>query len=292
MVDTADVVDPGRSRVFGEVAEVYDYARPGYADALVAEVLAYAEPGGRGRAVLEIGAGTGKATVLFAEALGGTSGGAFAGVLGGVCPELVCVEPDARMAQVLRRNTENHPGVRVHLGAFEDWRSDGREFGLAFAATSWHWTDPRRRWDLVHDALVSGGALALFWNPQGVRDADLHAALVAVDRRHGVTGAPHGVLASSFGEVPGHWAGLPAAWPEDECRRDGRFTDLRSVRYRQDLSYDTDRYLGCLASLSGYRVLPPARREAALAETAEILDAHGGGIPMTLFNDLFLARTN
>ncbi|MEV6581700.1 class I SAM-dependent methyltransferase [Streptomyces sp. NPDC051582] len=282
------MVDMVRSRVFGEVAEVYDAARPGYVDALVTEVVAYAAPGGRGRAALEIGAGTGKATVAFAEALGGASGGAFA--------ELVCVEPDARMAQVLRRNTENGPGarvpVRVHVGAFEDWRPDGRDFGLAFAATSWHWTDPQRRWDLVHDALAPGGALALFWNPQGVRDADLHAALAAVDRRHGVTGAAHGVLASSFGEVPGHWAGLPAAWPEDECRRDGRFTDLRSVRYRQDLDYDTDRYLGCLASLSCYRVLPAARRDEALAETAEVLDAHGGGIPMTLFNDLFLARTH
>ncbi|MEU8840720.1 class I SAM-dependent methyltransferase [Streptomyces roseus] len=279
------MVDTGRSRVFGEVAEVYDAARPAYTDALVAEVLAYAAPGGRGCAALEIGAGTGKATVPFAEALGRASGGA--------ATELVCVEPDARMAQVLRRNTENRPGarVRVHVGAFEDWRPDGRDFGLAFAATSWHWTDPRRRWDLVHEALAPGGALALFWNPQGVRDPALHSALAAVDRRHGVTGAPHGVLASSFGEVPGHWAGLPAAWPEDECRRDGRFTDLRAVRYRQDLSYGTDRYLGCLASLSGYRVLPAARRAAALAETAEVLDAHGGGIPMTLFNDLFLART-
>ncbi|MFE2877201.1 class I SAM-dependent methyltransferase [Streptomyces roseus] len=280
------MVDTGRSRVFGEVAEVYDAARPGYAPELVAEVLAYAVPGDR--AALEIGAGTGKATVPFAEALGRAPGG----VSGRAGSELVCVEPDARMAQALRRNIENRPGVRVrvHVGAFEDWRPDGLDFGLVFAATSWHWTDPQRRWGLVHQALAPGGALALFWNPQGVRDPGLHSALAAVDRRHGVTGAPHGVLASSFGEVPGHWAGLPAAWPEDECRRDGRFTDLRSVRYRQDLSYDTDRYLGCLASLSGYRVLPAARREAALAETAEVLDARGGGIAMTLFNDLFLAR--
>ncbi|MFG2235780.1 hypothetical protein ACGFNX_38250 [Streptomyces sp. NPDC048723] len=72
------------SQVFGEVAELYDAARPGYADALAAEVLAYADPGGR--TAVEVGAGTGKATVAFA-ALG---------------TPVVCIEPDPRMAEVLR----------------------------------------------------------------------------------------------------------------------------------------------------------------------------------------------
>lgn len=265
-------VDMARSQVFGEVAELYDAARPGYSDALVAEVLSYAALGDR--AAVEVGAGTGKATVLFAAA--GTP--------------LVCIEPDPRMAEVLRRNTVNCPGVRLHVGAFEDWQPEQRGFGLVFAATSWHWTDPERRWGLVHDALAPGGAVALFWNPQGVHDTDLHAALADVDGRHGIAGAPHSELASSFGEVPGRWGGLPSGWPEDECRRDGRFTDFRAVRYRQDQYYDTDHYLGYLASLSRYRVLPSGRREQALAETAQVLNAHGGGISMALFSDLFLSR--
>ncbi|MCX4546328.1 class I SAM-dependent methyltransferase [Streptomyces sp. NBC_01565] len=260
-----------RGQVFGEVAELYDATRPGYADALVSQVLAYAALGERG--AVEVGAGTGKATVLFAES--GTP--------------LVCIEPDPRMAQVLRRNTAGHPGVRVERGRFEEWRSGGRRFGLLLAATSWHWVDPERRWDLAHDALAPGGAVALFWNPQGVRDAGLHAALAEVDRRHGIANAPHGEMASSYGDVPGDWAGLPG-WPEEECRRDGRFTDLRAFRYGQSQYYETDRYVGYLASLSGYRVLPSDRREQVLAETARVLDSHGGGIGMEHFSDLFLAR--
>ncbi|MDX6331951.1 MAG: hypothetical protein QOI83_4334, partial [Streptomycetaceae bacterium] len=69
-----------RSKLFGEVAELYDAGRPGYSDAMVTEVLAYAALGDR--AAVEVGAGTGKATLPFA-ALG---------------IALVCVEPDARMA--------------------------------------------------------------------------------------------------------------------------------------------------------------------------------------------------
>ncbi|MFD9407155.1 hypothetical protein ACFWBN_09070 [Streptomyces sp. NPDC059989] len=45
-----------------------------------------------------------------------------------------------------------------------------------------------------------------------------------------------------------------------------------------------------MASLSLYRVLPSDRREQVLADTAQVLEAHGGGIEMTLSSDLFLAR--
>ncbi|MEU9033174.1 class I SAM-dependent methyltransferase [Streptomyces sp. NPDC048383] len=262
--------DRARAQVFGEAAELYDASRPGYADVLVARVLDYA--GLDGRPALEIGAGTGKATVPFAEA------GAA----------LVCVEPDPRMAAVLRRNTAHLPSVRVEEGGFEQWQPRGRRFGLVLAATSWHWVDPERRWDLVHDALEPGGAVALFWNPLGVRDRELHAALAEVDARHGMTEAPHATLASSYGDAAGHWAG-PLEWPEAQCRRDGRFTELCSTRFRADCDYGTARYLGHLASLSCYRVLPPARREELLADTARVLEAHGG-IGLVEFGDLFLAR--
>ncbi|OKI26529.1 class I SAM-dependent methyltransferase [Streptomyces sp. CB02120-2] len=264
-------VDMARSQVFGEVAELYDAARPGYSNELVADVLAYAALGDR--AAVEIGAGTGKATVPFAEL--GTP--------------LVCLEPDPRMAEVLRRNTERYSGVQVEVDGFESWQPGGRRFGLLLAASSWHWVAPDRRWDLVHDALAPGGAVALFWNPHGVLDAELQTALAEVDGRHGMTNTPHSELASSYGDVAGSSLG-PDGWPEAECRRDGRFTDLRAVRYRQDQYYDTDRYLGLLASLSAYRVLPADRRERVLTETAQVLDAHGGGIGMDHLSDLFLAR--
>lgn len=260
---------PGRG--FGEVAELYDAGRPGYADALVTEVLAYAGLGDR--AAVEFGAGTGKATVPFAAR--------------GV--RLVSVEPDPLMAQVLRRNTAGYPQVQVEAAGFEDWDRGGRRFGLVFAATCWHWFAPERRWDLVHAALEPGGAVALFWNPQAVVDAGLHAELAEIDRRYGVASSPHAALASGYGDEPGDAQG-DAGWPGDECRRDPRFTGLRSVRYRQQARYETERYRGFLASVSAYQVLPDERRERALAETARLLDARGGGIDMLHLSDLFLAR--
>ena len=134
-----------RARVFGEVADEYERVRPGYPPALVDDVLAYAGPAGR--PALEVGAGTGKATVAFA--------GRGVPVTG--------LEPDPAMAAVLARRTGGVPGVSVVPCAFEAYRPD-RRYGLLYSAQAWHWTDPVRRWRLAAEALAPGGALALFWN--------------------------------------------------------------------------------------------------------------------------------
>lgn len=268
---TAEQGRSARGFTFGEAAEAYDAARPDYPAELLADVMAYAGPGGA--VGVEVGAGTGKATVPLA----------------GYGGSLLCLEPDPRMAAVLRRATAHFPGVRIEVVAFEEWRPPGPDFGLLVAATTWHWLDPERRWDLVHGALAPGGALALLWNPQGVCDPELHADLAPVDARHGIADSPHGILASQYGAEPGQWGG-DQGWPADECRRDGRFHDLRARRVRWVRGFDTEGYLRFLSSVSAYRALPPRRRARVLADTARVLDAHGGGMRVEQITDLFLAR--
>jgi 16S rRNA A1518/A1519 N6-dimethyltransferase RsmA/KsgA/DIM1 with predicted DNA glycosylase/AP lyase activity len=90
-----------RRGVFGEAADAYDAARPGFPEALVDDVIEYARLDGA--PVLEVGAGTGKASVPYARR--------------GL--ELTCLEPDARMAAVLRRNVEPYPRTSVVVSGFE-----------------------------------------------------------------------------------------------------------------------------------------------------------------------------
>lgn len=72
------------STVFGEVAGLYDRARPAYLPEVADVTLAYAGP--LPRRAAEVGAGTGKGTVLFA-------GRGF---------PIVCIEPDPRMSALIR----------------------------------------------------------------------------------------------------------------------------------------------------------------------------------------------
>ncbi|WP_080044107.1 class I SAM-dependent methyltransferase [[Actinomadura] parvosata] len=245
-------VDRVRSVVFGEAVDLYESARPGYPERLATEVLEYAPDG----PVLEVGAGTGKATAVFAAR--------------GI--DLTCVEPDERMATALAANC---PGVRVQVGIFEDYTPD-RRFALLYSAQAWHWVDPERRWDLAHAALAPSGALALFWNHYLVTDPALRARLAEVDHRHGV---------SSFSLHQDH----PIRNEEVQhlLTGDPRFTDLDERSYTWTEWYDAARYLDLVRTISAYRILPPERREPLLAELASAL---GDGIEMTFVTDLTLAR--
>ncbi|WP_250035378.1 class I SAM-dependent methyltransferase [Paractinoplanes maris] len=251
-----------RGTVFGEMADDYDRVRPGYPVALADELLAAAGPG----PVLEVGAGTGKATRLFARP--------------GV--DLTCVEPDERMAGVLRRNI---PGITVVDSAFEDWQPP-RPYGLVVSAQAWHWVDPVRRADLAFDALAPGGLFAPFWNVFLVADPALHAALAEVDARHGLADeTSHRRSAAArtpLGPFEQEWADLHLT--------DGRFTELRSRRYESALSYASEHYRDYLMSTSRYRLLDPGTARAVLDETIAVVDAHGGTIDFVVDTDVALAR--
>src|ERR1700737_852399 len=112
--------------VFGEVADLYDRARPGYPGALGDDVLGFCGlPAPR---VLEVGAGTGKATVAFAAR--------------GL--EVVALEPSPEMAAVAARNCEAFPRTSVQVSTFEDWAATGG-FDLVVAAQSWQMLVPESR---------------------------------------------------------------------------------------------------------------------------------------------------
>jgi trans-aconitate methyltransferase len=89
-----------RALSFGSAASAYERFRPGYPDELVDLVLEYA--GRPVRSALEIGAGTGKATRLFASR--------------GIA--VTATEPDPAMLEELRQHVP--PSVTPVLAAFEE----------------------------------------------------------------------------------------------------------------------------------------------------------------------------
>ena len=60
------------------------------------------------------------------------------------------------------RNLEAFGDVRVVVEAFEDWDAEGRRFDLIYAATSWHWIDPKVGFAKAASLLKLDGRLAFF----------------------------------------------------------------------------------------------------------------------------------
>ena len=231
-----------RALSFGPVARAYERFRFGYPDELYDLVAAYA--GRPLRTALEIGAGTGKATRLFARH--------------GVA--VTATEPDPAMLAELRHAVRRP--VRTVRAAFEDV-PPGETYQLVYAAAALHWTRPQGRWERVAALLEPGGVFASFGGPVELADP-------AVEEAVRVARAPFledDEIPSPDGTDPGE----PLQWPGTELQRSPLFGDVQqSVVHRRWPMSAVD-YLGYLSTVSAYLELPEGDRRAALDAIAGVL---------------------
>lgn len=260
-------MDERRRLSFGGVAELYDRSRPSYPEALVDDVLEYAGAGESDRAI-EVGSGTGKATVLFAAR--------------GV--NVVGIEPSAEMAQIARRNCAAYPNVTIEQTEFERWRPNGHEFRLVFAGQAWHWIAPETRYIAARAALEKNGALAAFWNVPDWGACDLREELGEVYRRHGRSGDTDDPMNPATRSGDEDWASEIAGAPG--------FERAEVRRYPWQSDYTTAEYLDLLGTHSACLVLDPSARERLLEDIGAVIDARGGSFRMHLVTLLCLARAS
>ncbi|MFJ9950804.1 class I SAM-dependent methyltransferase [Kitasatospora sp. NPDC091207] len=236
-----------RALSFGETAQAYERFRPGYPVELFDLVLAYA--GRPVRTALEIGAGTGKATRLFAR--------------GGVT--VVATEPDGAMLAELRKHVPAH--VTTVRAAFEDL-PPGERYGLVYAAAALHWTNPEGRWSRVAALLEPGGVFASFAGPVQLADPAVREAVEAAR-------APF-LESDEVASPDGTPAGAAMRWPGTELRRSEWFTDVRQRLVERRLTMSAEDYVGHLSTVSAYLVLPAPVRRRVFAAIARVLPATVG----------------
>src|ERR671911_1963809 len=102
--------------IFDGAALLYDEVRPGYPEELFDDVVSLSGIPSGGR-ILEIGCGTGQATVPFARR----------------GYRILCIELGDNMAAVARRNLEGYPQAEVRTGAFEESSLQEGVFDLAIS---------------------------------------------------------------------------------------------------------------------------------------------------------------
>lgn len=267
--------DDHRRLSFGSVAEQYQRHRPGYPEEMIDAVLEFAQarPGDR---VLDVGAGTGRATYQFAER----------------GYDVTALEPDrAMMAVAIRSRPVASAGLRVEIlnTDFEQATLPPHAFRLVISATAWHWVTPGLRNELAARVLLPGGVLAPFWNRPDWAENPLRTAL---DRAY--TAVEQEFAAWPPG--PMNPAGAPpqmrnaAQWLEHEFARSAAFTDLDARVYRWRQRYSTEAYIGLLGTHSDHIVLPEAPRERLFDAIREAIDGAGGSFELTYQTLVCLAR--
>ncbi|MBN6050722.1 class I SAM-dependent methyltransferase, partial [Nonomuraea sp. RK-328] len=256
--------------VFGEVAAEYEDSRPGYPKAMIDDVLAHAARYLRSP-VVEVGAGTGKATVAFAHC--------------GL--QLTALEPDPRMAAMTAHKCRDHPRTTVVVSKFEEWTAPLASVGLLFSAQAWHWVDPRIRGAKAAEILMPDGTIALWWNDFMLDDRILRNALLRLHVKHGCGDLAHHTLLPERDPERPEGFDDPDDQPFQELKSGG-FVDIRHRQYRVVHSLTTKGYVNLLASISDYRMLDEENRANLLADIATELGSRRVGLDTV--THLYLAR--
>jgi SAM-dependent methyltransferase len=258
--------DPaGLRATFDEAAELYDRARPDYPPQVFDDLADLAGIGPTSR-VLEIGAGTGKATVPLAER---------------GC-EVVAVELGSELAAVARRRLARFPSVRVVVAAFEDWPLPPGPFDAVVAATAWHWLDPAVRVRKAADALRAGGALATIGTHHIAGGSSAFFVEVQSCYERWMPGTPPGLQLPTPAEIP---------LDRQEIEGSGLFGVAVFRRCEWEQPYTTADYLDVLMTYSGHRALEPAARRHLLDGIARLIDTrYGGHITKRYLTELRLAH--
>jgi SAM-dependent methyltransferase len=234
-------------QTFDTAADLYDAARPEYPAELFDDVveLAGLEPDAR---LLEIGCATGKATRAFLER--GFS--------------VTCVELGADLAELARRNLAGLP-VTIDVAPFENWDAEPESFDLVFAATAWHWIDPKVRYEKTHRLLRPDGHLA-FWSAA-------HAFPVGFDPFFREIQEVYDEIGESHGEEWPPPSPDEVADDADEIRASGLFEDVRVRRHVWKRRYTADEYVALLETFSGHIAMRQERRERLYSEVRARIDS-------------------
>ncbi|HEY7144299.1 MAG TPA: class I SAM-dependent methyltransferase [Streptosporangiaceae bacterium] len=245
----------GRAMSFGAIAADYDRLRP----APPAEAADWLLPRPCETAV-DLAAGTGLLTRLLA----------------GRARQVIAVEPDQRMAAVLRAHS---PGARVLAGTGEAIPLPDASADAVLVSSAWHWLDPDQAVPEIARVLRDGGRLGLIWTSR-----DRQVSWVR----------ELGRLARGPGQ-PGHSPGPDQAAPDDagqEAERASRglagrreirlpepgpFTSVSTASFAFSKPMTVEDIVGMLGTYSGVITASPRDRAAGLARGKAALRARFPG---------------
>lgn len=255
-----------RRFVFGEVAELYDAARPRYPAELFDELVRLGALGASST-VLEVGAGTGQATVDLAAR----------------AASVTAIEPNEAMLAVAERRVGTLPGVTLARAAFEEWIAPEASYDLIAAAQSWHWIAPDPGYPKAARLLTDGGWLTVFWNlpvDRGPAADGIDEVYARYSPQRGTISRWGGQDSSGTGEVERYGGQLAASQ---------HFGDVAERRLPWQRTYTTDGYLDLVRTHSDYRLLDEEARGPFLDALRQVLDDHGGTITVGFVTQLYAA---
>lgn len=251
--------------IFDLVADDYDAVRPSYPEALIEDIIAVM-PNAEQARILEIGCGTGQATLPFAQR----------------GYQMLCLELGRALAARAAERCKPYPNVRVEVTTFEDWPAQPETFDLVMSATAFHWIPPEIGYPKAAQILKPGGTLAIFSNEHPTPFTGYFAEVQPIYQR-----------------IVPQWRHMPES-PTTEERIEATAATIDATvlfapavvkTYAWSNTYTGQEYLRLLNTYSDHRSLPPEQRAQLFQELGDVIETrYGGTIAKPYLTVLYLAQ--
>lgn len=247
---------------FNEVAQLYHEVRPRYPQKLFDELINLTDLPENSR-VLEIGAGTGIATIELVKR-------GF---------RVVAVEPGTKMASILKKNLKDYK-AEIAVSAFEDWTPSQEKFDLVVSFTAFHWLNPKTRYQKIHAVLSSSGYLAIVkYHHVAGGDTSFFYNVQECYKKYKPSESEFRLpKAGSFISI------------SPEVYASGLFKEPITRNYLTEVTYSRADYEKLLMTYSDHRILEEPRRSQLLNCIGSLIDNHyAGQIRKCYLHELILA---
>ncbi len=268
----------GQIEPYKGIARIYEEIRPSYPDQLILDIISGTKLK-TNHILLEIGAGTGKATLPFADK-------GF---------QIHAVEIGAEMAEILREKCAAYSKVTIEISSFEEWNGrDDLKYDMIYSAQAFHWIDKNIKYNKCYDLLKEDGYLTLFWyQPTGRRSRERMELEEQVDRivKHYITEY------STNYEKPSRIAHTGVSDKEarrKELEESGLFRILHEKEYTYEVVNSPEQYLKAMKSVPAYTsLLDGLEPEVVMKldqEIQELIIKHGGCVKEEFDYSLYIAQ--
>ncbi|MGH8891427.1 MAG: class I SAM-dependent methyltransferase [Acidothermaceae bacterium] len=256
--------------------DLYHRARPSYPREIIDDLVALTQLR-QGARIVEIGSGTGQATVPLAQR-------------GYV---ITCIELGEQLAAATRRNVASFSDVQVVNADFETWQPkqpaqpaqpahqpkqpaqlEHEGFDAVVAFSSFHWIDPEVRYRKSADLLREKGKLA-FVSVAHVLPDDGDRFFVDVQRDYEAV-VPDDPKTKADASGPPHPDAIVRLSDDTiirELKASGRFSSPECRHYLFDVTYTADEYIALLNTYSGHIAFDDGTRERLLTRIHRRIEA-------------------
>ena len=255
---------------FDTIVDTYDKIRPSYPSAIFADIGEYCGANA-GKTALEIGAGTGKATVDMLDA----------------GYDVTAVELGADMSAFLREKFTGRDDFRVVTSAFEDAELPKNAYDLVYAASAFHWVDASIGCPKALRLLRGGGTLALFRYTNRPSEGELFEEIQEVYKEY-----YHKPYVRLRPPTESELASPQGVYESFRCEplENYGLRDVTMRFYRYSLTLTADEYMMMLDTFSDHIALPDDDRAALYAGIRDAIERHGGRITRELIYQLYMGR--